>query len=125
MPLPYQDWPSDEHERWITMGNAFGEHLKTYVNDYARDKIPSSVSPEARDIAERAIRDTIYGMMMLLDGIPLLPVGNGVYVRYVLTARLQDEQGATVEAIELAPGGDGLCMGFHGWFPGNEGSANS
>ena len=79
--------------------------------------------------SERAIHDTIYGMMMLLDGIPRLDIDEGYRVEYVLTAHIrgiqEDGEVEVVEAIELAPGGDGLCIGFHYWFPGDEADADT
>ncbi len=40
-------------------------------------------------------------------------------VTYALEARIRNGSGDEVERIELAPEGDGLCMGYHGWVKGD------
>jgi hypothetical protein len=120
--FPYSDWPADPHHRWVAAGNAFGRHLMTAARDYAFERIPASASPEAQELARKAALDAIYGMMMLLDGVPSSLTGPEHRAEYVLHSRIRSrESGKVLEEFELAPGGDGLCMGFHGWVAGDFG----
>lgn len=117
-PKPYEHWAVDEHARWIDAGNTFGWHLLKASRDYAFKRIAKDASPEARATAERAALDAIYGMMMLMDGVSSAESGTA-RIEYALTARVHAQgQDGSVEEIELAPDGDGLCMGFHGWVEG-------
>jgi hypothetical protein len=44
-------------------------------------------------------------------------------IEFVLTGRVIDRAtGQLIDEIELGPNGEGLCMGFHGWFEGDFGS---
>lgn len=115
-PRPYTQWPTDPQQRWIVAGNTFGQHVMEHAVGYALEQIDETLSPEAKEAARKAAMDAVYGMMMILDGVPDLRIGEDHRIIYVLTAAV-DERGksAPIETIELAPGGDGLCMGFHGW----------
>ncbi|MFM9924704.1 hypothetical protein VLK31_17050 [Variovorax sp. H27-G14] len=111
---PPESWRTDPEGRWIDAANTFGHHLMQAARDRAFARIPASATPECRDIARQAALDAIYGVLMLLDG-----VADSDGVRYALQARVQPAD--TAETIELAPDGDGLCMGFHGWVAGDFG----
>jgi hypothetical protein len=116
----YPDWPTEPHSRWIAFGHTFGRHLMEAARDYAFQRIPSIASPEQRAPAEASALDAMYGMLMLLDGIPLNKIGPDHAIRYALIARVrQYPSGANpVEVVELAPDGDGLCLGYHSWIRG-------
>ncbi|MGL4465769.1 MAG: hypothetical protein ACRC1K_26760 [Planctomycetia bacterium] len=116
--LPYSEWPCEPHRRWIAAGNAFGAHLIVAAVEYAIDRIPADADSAARDMAAMAARDAAYGAMMLLDGLASSDLGPDFRAEYVLTCRVRSRPSCeVVEAFELAPDGDGLCMGFHGWLP--------
>jgi len=121
-PRAYKDWSSDPHARWIDAGNTFGWHLFGAARDYALKRISKDSSAEARAAAERAALDAIYGMMMLLDGVA--PADSGTArIEYVLLARVIPQgPDSRQELVELAPDGDGLCMGFQGWVAGDFGA---
>lgn len=115
----YKEWPIDEHARWIKMGHFFGRTLMDNVKGYAKEKINSNCSVEERLIAEKAISDTLYGFMMLLDGITDSSLDKDYGVEFALIARVFDQNTREyLEEIELAPYGDGLCMGIHMWEDG-------
>ncbi len=119
---PYSDWPAEPHRRWIAAGNAFGRRLMAAARDYAFGRIPATASPEAQELARKAALDAIYGTMMLLDGVAPSTVGPEHAAEYVLLSRVRSRQsGQAVERFELAPDGDGLCMGYHGWVDGDFG----
>ena len=121
-PGPYSSWPSEEHARWIRAGNTFGRHLMAAARDYAFKLIPKDALAAQRELAEKAALDAIYGVMMLLDGVARTPIDDRHRAEYVLSVRvLRESEGPPVEEFELAPEGDGLCMGFHGWVAGNFG----
>jgi hypothetical protein len=116
-PTPYEKWAKDPSSRWIDCGHTFGRHLMASVRDYAFERIPKGTRPRARALAKKAALDAIYGMMMLLDGIPWNGIDEDHHVRYALEARIIDSRRGSkvVERFELAPGGDELCMAYHGW----------
>jgi hypothetical protein len=115
-PTPYDSWPDDRHARWVRMGHCFGRHVMRAARDYAFGRIPTTMSVEQRRIAERAALDAIYGVMMLLDGVANSDIDHDHCAEYVLIACVRrNGKGPTVEQFELAPDGDGLCMGFHAW----------
>ena len=121
-PKTYETWSQEPHARWIDAGNNFGWHLMRAARDYAFKRIPKDASPEVRATAERAALDAIYGVMMLLDGVASSTSGNA-QIEYALVARIRTGANANaVENIELAPDGDGLCMGFQGWIAGGFGA---
>ena len=81
------------------------------ARDHAFVRIPNQPAPNAKPLRARAALDAIYGALMQLDG-----VADSDGVRYVLTAELASlEQHGAHKPIELAPDGDGLFTGFHGW----------
>lgn len=115
----YKEWPTDEHARWIKMGHFFGKTLMENVKGYAKEKITSNCSVEERLAAEKAISDTLYGFMMLLDGVIDSSIDKDHGVEFALIARVFDQNTREyLEEIELAPDGDGLCMGIHMWEDG-------
>ena len=117
--LPYSEWPREPHRRWIAAGNAFGAHLVAAAIEYAVDRIPAGADAAARALAAKAARDAVYGAMMLLDGVAASDLGPDARAEYVLLSRVRSRaSGEVAEEFELAPDGDGLCMGFHGWVAG-------
>ena len=121
---PFHKWPRDEHARWIMAGNTFGRHVMAASREYAFEQIPKSATPKERELAEKAAVDAIYGMMMLLDGVSESRIDQEHLARYVLLSRIfPSGQSEPVDEFELAPDGDGLCMGFHAWVAGDFGKA--
>lgn len=117
--LPYSEWPHEPNRRWVAAGDAFGAHLVVAAVDYAMTRIPSGVEPVARELAAKAARDAVYGAMTLLDGVAACDLGPDTRAEYVLLSRVRSRSsGGVLEQFELAPDGDGLCMGFHGWGAG-------
>ena len=114
--LQYRAWPVEPHARWIQAGHTFGKHLMEASRDYAFERVPENATPEERAIAQKAALDAIYGMMMLLDGVTAPKIDGANRIEYVLTARIIPEGASpSIEEFELAPDGDGLCMGYHYW----------
>ena len=114
--IPYKKWATDPNFRWVDVGHTFGTHLMKYVRDEALNTIPENATDETRQCASEAIRHSIYAMMALFDGIHKLEIGSNNTIEYVLQAVIRDEKYNKKEMIELAPNGDGLCMGFAGWW---------
>ena len=50
---------------------------------------------------------------MTINGDELEGAGN---VRYSIMMRIEDEDGNDLESIELDTFGEGMCMGFAGWW---------
>ena len=89
-------------------------------HDYAVERIPDDASPRERELAVAAARDAIYGMMMLFDGVAESDVDDRHSASYRLIAEVVSaDSDQVVEELELAPDGDGLCMGYHGWIDGD------
>ncbi len=83
-----------------------------------------SAASEVREAAKQAALDAIYGMLMLLDGVADSKIDKSHAASYVLASRIRKSgQSQPVEEFELAPEGDGLCMGFHGWVADDFGKA--
>jgi putative AlgH/UPF0301 family transcriptional regulator len=113
---PYQAWRSDPHHHWIDAGHTFGVHLMKRARDQALATIPPTVSEETRAAAVEAVHVAIGGMLQLLDGIFRNQIDERHRIEYALTARIIEDNTKVVETVELAPDGDGLCMGFAGWW---------
>ncbi len=69
----------------------------------------------------KAIDDTVYGLMMVIDGVTG-GLGNSEHLVHLETKVCLDAKGsnAPIESLALRDG-DGMCMGFHGWRDGNFG----
>lgn len=123
-PLSYKDWPQDEHQRWIAMGNTFGCHFMKKVVEPMYKEIPDTLTSEAREAVTKTIYCGFARMMAFFDGIYLNHIDRSIAVQYALMARVykrRDEDMKTIEEFELAPNGDGLGMGFAGWAEGDFG----
>ena len=77
-----------------------------------------NLSKKSRTVAQKAIDDAIYGVMMILDGVSGALSNATERVDLQVIVRLVD-LGAKANAppkaeVDLA-NGDGMCMGYHGW----------
>jgi hypothetical protein len=115
--------PQQARRRELWLQQAAGFILFEDVRRYARDRLDPTVDAATRAAAEHAIDDTLYGLMMVIDGVTgaLRNPQNRVELR--VTARLvrrADSHEELVEELDLADG-DGMCMGYHGWVAGDFG----
>jgi hypothetical protein len=111
----YSDWPADPDRRLLCAKHTFGQALMKLARDYAVDRIPKGLAPEARAAAEAAAHDALYGLMMMLDGVVAGQIDGAHMLGLKLLGEVTVTDGAVVETFELAPSGDELCMGFHLW----------
>ncbi len=119
----FEDWPDDARQRELNAQHTFGDHLIRNVVAEARAGIPPDAPTETRLVCESAIERTVALFLALLEGVPDTCAGAATRVEYQLTAVFRDRDGAVAERHELAPGGDGLLMGFAGWTKGDFGAA--
>src|SRR5579884_4443598 len=103
------------------MGHTFGRHLMQHVRGWARSQIPADAPSDVRAAAEQGVDNCLYALMDLFDGYWLNKVDEGHRVEYALLARIRDDEDRIVETFELAPDGDGLSLGIHGWLEGDFG----
>ena len=111
----FKDWRTNSHERWIDAANVFGSQLFTYAREEQMSNLAEDLTTRERTIAVEAINNTLYAVLMMLDGVVDLKVDANHSTEYSLMQRVFDDQSRLVSEIELTPNGDGLCMGFHGW----------
>jgi len=113
---PYQTWSSDPHSHWIDAGHTFGVHLMKYARDQALSTIPADASQETKAVATEAVRTAIFGVLEMLDGFYRHEIDDRHRAKYALMAHIIEDNTRVLETVELAPDGDGLCMGFAGWW---------
>jgi len=98
-----------------------------HARDFAVNRIPSTASPEARELAKKAALDALYGVMQILDGAAGDPLDEQRAVEFLLLGRvvLRTDSGRAdvLEEYEIGPGGEGLCAGFPRWMKGDFGDS--
>jgi hypothetical protein len=110
--------------RELWMNHAAGFVLFEDVRGYARSVLPIDLDAATRAVAHEAIDHAVYGLMMVIDGIPG-QFGNDAHdfrLRVVaqLAAKGTDD---VIESLDLFHDGEGMTMGFHGWVEGDFGEA--
>ncbi|VEH20655.1 Uncharacterised protein [Chryseobacterium nakagawai] len=112
--------PSDERDRELWMQHGAGYIIFENIRKYAIGKIPTEIDETLREAHLKTIDNTIYGMMMQMDGV-FNPLENENY-RLALESHIvlykEDEIIEELNTID----GDGMCMGFHGWIENDFGS---
>lgn len=113
------DPPSDRERRRLWLQHAAGFILFENVRRYAIEQIDTTASAEARQSAEKAIDDCMYGLMRVIDGVPM-NLRNSTYSVDVSMIVGLGRGRETIEEFDLR-NGDGVCMGFHMWKEGDFG----
>jgi hypothetical protein len=111
------DPPQGERAREIWLNHAIGYTLMRDVRDYARERIDPNLPEEARSSAIRAIDDAVYGLMMVLDGVPTRFQNERYSVALESEIVLYDGD----EDIIRTNFFEGFCMGYHSWIEGDFG----
>ncbi|MFC4701730.1 hypothetical protein ACFO4O_16360 [Glaciecola siphonariae] len=109
------DWDIEINGRWLDAAHSFGYHLFKQMRADRIAALPIQLSNSEREVAIKAIDDTIYTFMMMFDGIYKFDIDNDHSAEYALIQRIRDNNDDVVSEIELAPDGDELTIGFHGW----------
>ncbi|MBP2619140.1 hypothetical protein [Chryseobacterium jejuense] len=112
--------PSDERDRELWMQNGAGYIVFENIRKYAINKIPSEADNILREAHIKAIDNTIYGMMMQMDGI-FGSLENENYRLAMQTNIVLYKDDEIIEELNTLDG-DGMCMGFHGWIENDFGS---
>ena len=113
--------PSDERKRELWIQHAAGLIIFEDVRNYAIEQLEAGLSEDARAAALKAIDDSVYGIMRIIDGVSGSLENEKHRVNLSVSVLLIDlDTDEAVTEIELADG-DGMCMGFHGWKDGDFG----
>ena len=119
--LPLSAVPNGDRSRELWLNHAGGYILLRDIRDYARAQMAPVLTPEARKAALKAIDDALYGVTMVLDGVPE-PLQNSTH-RVWLDCRvvLGEWQDGNMVEVEQITQGEGWCMGYHSWQEGDFG----
>lgn len=112
--------PSNERDRELWMQHGAGYIIFENIRKYAINRIPVDIDETLREVHLKIIDDTIYGMMMQMDGI-FDPLENENYRLALQTNIVLYKDEEVIEELNTLDG-DGMCMGFHGWIENDFGS---
>ena len=87
------------------------------------DAIDPTAGEAATKAALKAIDDTLYALMRVVDGEAgqLCNERYGVELHAVVKLVTNDEPRVVVHELDANDEGDGWCMGIHGWLSGDFG----
>jgi hypothetical protein len=115
------DPPQPGRDRELWFNHAAGYLLMRDIRDYAISKIDPSLSAGEEAAARTAIDHAMYGLMMVLDGVPDLLQSKDLALsfepKFVLRRADEDEPVEVLEQRDF----EGFCMGFWGWLEGDYG----
>jgi hypothetical protein len=114
--------PTSERRRELWIQHAAGFILFEDVRGWAIQNLDPNLDATARAAALKAINDTVYGLMMVIDGVSG-GLGNSDYLVHLQTKACltrMESPGEVTYSLDLARG-DGFCMGYHGWVEGDFG----
>lgn len=114
--------PADERSRELWLQHAAGFILFRDMRDYAINRIAVDTDEKTREAIIKGIDDTIYGLMMVMDGVTGT-LTNKEYAVSIENRILLQKKGEIVQEINTR-NGDGMCMGYHGWREGDFGEDN-
>lgn len=113
--------PPGERARELWIQHVAGHIVFRDIRGYARSRIAKGCTEGERIAAEKAIDDSVYGLMMVADGVSGRLAHADKAVRLGVRVELLDIETAIVEHSLDLNRGDGLCMGYHGWMEGDFG----
>lgn len=113
--------PGRDRELWLM--HAAGLILFEDVGKYARGEIAPGLDPVAREAAEKAINDALYGLMMVIDGVSGRLTNDEHQVTLGFSAKLEAAPHASPSEPTVLDlfNSDGMCIGFHHWREGDFG----
>ena len=108
--------PADPRRRELWLQHAAGYLIFEHVRGYALSRLDPGLDAPTHVVAARAIDHAVYGLMMLIDGIPPHFRNSELEVRLRFLIRLSrfDNRDELVAELDLFEG-DGMCIGYHGW----------
>jgi hypothetical protein len=112
--------PKPDRHRELWLQHAAGFILFEDMRGYAIDQLDPNLDETARKAALKAIDDTVYGLMMILDGVSGNLANAEHSVRLQTKVCLESKSDEPIASIDLFHG-DGMCMGFHMWRQGDFG----
>jgi len=111
--------PIEDRTRELWLQHAAGYIIFRDMKGYAVNNIPADTDDDTRKKIIDGIEDTIYGMMMMMDGV-VGTLKNDDYTIKIESNILLERDGLTIRNINTFYG-DGMCMGFHDWKEGDFG----
>lgn len=118
------DPPTEPQARELWLQHAAGFIVFEDVRRYAMERIDPALPDEMRAAVQKGIDDTVYGLMMVIEGVTggLSNASHTVYIDFIarLAARGDSDNGGVLSEVDLRQG-DGMCMGYHGWREGDFG----
>lgn len=112
--------PEDERSKELWMQHAAGFMVFENIRKYAVSKISIDVDCSTRSQIIKGIDDTIYGLMMQMDGF-FIPLENDSYRLELQTIIQLYKDNELIQSLDTKEG-DGMCMGYHDWMDGDFGA---
>jgi hypothetical protein len=112
--------PTSDRHRELWLQHVAGFILFEDMRGYAIDRLDPSLEETARKAALKAIDDTVYGLMMVLDGVSGSLANAQHAVRLQTKVCLESSSDELIALVDLFDG-DGMSMGFHSWREGDFG----
>ena len=109
--------PEGDRAKELWLNHAIGFTLVRDVRDYAREQMDANLSSEAQLAAEKAIDDALYGLMMVLDGVPDRFRNSRYAVALESEIVLYDGEHEAIRTDFF----ESFCMGYHSWVEGDFG----
>ncbi|NGY04737.1 hypothetical protein [Solimonas terrae] len=119
--LELQPPPREPRALELWLQHAAGRILLEDVRAYAVEKLDKKLTAKARAVAEQAIDDALYGVMMVLDGVTGAISNAEQQVELSVQVKLIQKSNRQVIAQQDIMAGDEMCMGYHGWLEGDYG----
>ncbi|MBQ0152800.1 MAG: hypothetical protein KBS61_07905 [Chryseobacterium sp.] len=111
--------PEKDRDRELWMQHAAGFLVFENIRKYALDRIDIDTDETTKEKITKGINDTIYGLMMQMDGI-FDALENEEYRLELQSNIVLSKNDEVIEEINTLDG-DGMCMGYHGWIVGDFG----
>src|SRR5215216_6314234 len=122
--LKLEEHPAEPRSRELWLQNAAGLIVFEDARQYAIDQMDITLDDEVKAEIIKGIDNTIYGLMMIFDGVSGHLKGSEYSVkletRVVLSKNNESGKDIVIDQIDLKKG-DGMRVGYHGWLEGDFG----
>lgn len=114
--------PQNKRERELWLQHTAGFIIFQDMRNYAIERIPNNIPLSTKEEIIKGIDNTIYGLMMMMDGVTGILKNDDYLVRLDTKILLEKDEEIIYEINTL--NGNGMCMGFHFWQEGDFGDDN-